>query len=202
MPDPKTKRRPPRRVKGDIVSADANRVQVAISHSCAAFDAMAHKMDRKWGIDRLPELVEPEMAERYGSALGRLNEAIREDNAQEVAICVQVCLRGLTALDEAAMSKQAPLADPSVIECEYQGFKFGIMTEGRYWQAVKEARPDLTVFTLEEIGAALQAMRLDHPLIRTAKEIGGSEIQSISEKLPKDFLKAGGDSIPFGEPTQ
>ena len=36
-------------------------------------DRMAREMDRKWGVDRLPDLVSPEMAAKYGSAMGKLN---------------------------------------------------------------------------------------------------------------------------------
>jgi hypothetical protein len=105
-------------------------------------------------------------------------------------------------MDEAATASGAALADPTILEHEYQGFRFGIMADGRNWMAAKEARPDLTIFTLAEIGAALSAMRLDHPLVRAAKEIGGAEIDSIGQKLPKGFIASGGDDIPFGEFVQ
>ena len=47
--------------------------EVACDLALGSLDRMAREMDRKWGVDRLPDLVSPEMAAKYGSAMGKLN---------------------------------------------------------------------------------------------------------------------------------
>ena len=47
--------------------------EVACDLALGSLDRVAREMDRKWGVDRLPDLVSPEMAAKYGSAMGKLN---------------------------------------------------------------------------------------------------------------------------------
>jgi hypothetical protein len=56
-----------------ISPLDASLNEVACDLALGGLDRMAREMDRKWVVDRLPDLVSPEMAAKYGSAMGRLN---------------------------------------------------------------------------------------------------------------------------------
>jgi hypothetical protein len=47
---------------------------------------MAFAMDKKWGVDRLVELVSPDMAERYGAAMAKLNAAIDARDPEQVKL--------------------------------------------------------------------------------------------------------------------
>lgn len=150
----------------------------------APFDEKAREMEKKWGIDRLPGLVPVEMAERYGSALAKLNAAIAANSPEETAARAAVCIRGLDAMDRAATEAGAQPADPDVWEFDLDGWRVGIYRDGREWQAAQEARPDLALFNLREVAVALQAMRDSAGLLEAAKRIPGAQVTAVRKHNP------------------
>ena len=68
-----------------IINPGATREQIMVDMAVVAFDRTALEMDRKWGIDRLVDLVTPDMAIKYGQALARMNEAISDDSDPTLA---------------------------------------------------------------------------------------------------------------------
>lgn len=48
-------------------------------------DEVAHAMERKWGIDRLPKLVDPALAARFEAQREKLNEALRSERPDAIA---------------------------------------------------------------------------------------------------------------------
>lgn len=68
-----------------IVNPGASREQIMVDMAVVAFDRTALEMDRKWGIDRLVDLVTPDMAIKYGQALARMNEAISDGSDPTLA---------------------------------------------------------------------------------------------------------------------
>ena len=56
-----------------------------VDMAVVAFDRTTLEMDRKWGIDRLVDLVTPDMAIKYGQALARMNEAISDGSDPTLA---------------------------------------------------------------------------------------------------------------------
>jgi type III secretion system FlhB-like substrate exporter len=67
-------------------------------------DAVASVMERKWGIDRLPKLVDAPLAVRFRSQAERLDEAIRSDASAAVSAQAEAMLRAWNALDAAAIT--------------------------------------------------------------------------------------------------
>lgn len=67
-------------------------------------DAVASAMERKWGIDRLPKLVDAPLAVRFRSQAERLDEAIRSDVSAAVSAQAEAMLRAWNALDAAAIT--------------------------------------------------------------------------------------------------
>jgi hypothetical protein len=77
MEQNKRPKRPTRQRKSDrMLHSGVTQEEIQCDYALAPFDHMAHSLDLKWGVDRLVELVSPDMAERYGSAMAKLNAAI------------------------------------------------------------------------------------------------------------------------------
>lgn len=189
--------RPRRERKGDrLLNPGSSKAQIECDYGIAPLDRLASEYDMKWGIDRLPELVTPELAARYGAAMAYLNECI---DAQDPAKCVDAagnCIRGLHAMDAEATRLGRTPATGDFWEFDMEGFKFAILRDGVEWQTAKDARPDLKFYTLREVGVALKALSLDHPMFAEIKKTyPKAEISGIRERTPLET--ALNDSIPF-----
>ncbi len=185
-------KRPQRRRPDRIVDPDLTKQESASYASIAPFDRLATTMDRKWGVNRLEELVSPETARKWGEAMGMLNDAIRDKDPEACQHAASVCMRGLKAMDAEAAS--AGHTAPQVIaEYELDGFHFAIIGDNGDWAPIKEQRPDLRVYSLREIAVALQM--INAPAVDAVKNV----FPQAEIRMPKDFYKNGGDDIPFGE---
>jgi hypothetical protein len=70
-------KRPERKKKHDpMLHPAASRESIECDIALAAFDRASREMDKAWGVDRLVELVSPDIAKRWGQAMADLNEAI------------------------------------------------------------------------------------------------------------------------------
>ena len=191
---PKRPQRPKREKKSDhFISPDARPIESQCHASIAPMDRMALQMDAKWGVDRLVELVSPETASKYGSALGRLNEALRDLNAVAVARIAGVCIRGMVAMDKEA-TEAGHEASPLIGEYDLDGFHFGIVERTEDWKPIAAKRPDLKVFSLREIAVLLKSLQ-DTPVDKIKEAFPGAAIKS--SKLSKAYFDDGGDDIPF-----
>src|SRR5690606_27231214 len=74
-------------------------------------DEIAHAMERKWGIDRLPKLVDPALAARFAAQAEKLNAALRSERPDAMAAQAAAMERAWKALDAAAIAAgHEPLA--------------------------------------------------------------------------------------------
>lgn len=162
----------------------------------AAFDRVARDMDRKWGIDRLPELVSQETADRYAVALSQMNAAISAGDIQLTQHKANVCIRGMSVMDQEATSLGHLPATGDFWEVQIGGFKAAILKDGCEWQAAAERRPDLKFFTLREAALAIRAYCEALPVLEAKAQFPGAEIVK-ADPLPASFFDAGGDQIPF-----
>lgn len=89
-----------RRWKGNDVTSDATyrKIQNAITE----YDRVVTQYERKWGCDRLPNLVDMELRNRFWQQMDRLNDAITSNNPIDVEHQVQVTLRAYAALEAKA----------------------------------------------------------------------------------------------------
>lgn len=188
-------KRPRRQRKGDrLLASGTPQNEVQCDYAVAPLDRLAIQMDKKWGVDRLPELVSVETAAKYGSAIAKLNAALQEGDPKTVAHKAQVCMRGLAAMDREAEAAGQPKATADYYEYEIDGFKFAIMADEGHWQTCKDARPDLTFFTMREVGVALRALRIDNPIFAEVKKhFPAAQITSIAERASRSLDEA----IPF-----
>ena len=191
-----TSNRPRRQRKGDrLVSPNASAAEVQCDYALAPFDRLSLDMERKWGIERLPELVSPATAQKFGSAMAKLNAALDAEDPDEVRVRAEVCIRGLRAMDAEATAAGMPEADPTVWEYDLDGLKIGIMADDKCWQAAKDARPDLLLFSMREVAIALKAHQFDG-VVAVKDKFPGAQIAHIrpKQKPPIDW-KGGGDEI-------
>lgn len=189
--------RPHRTRKHDrLTYGGAPAVEVQCDMALAPFDRMARDMERKWGVDRLPELVSPDSAAKWGYALGKLNEATAANDPTATQQWVGVCLRGMAAMDaEAEAAGQQP-SDPDIWEHEYNGHAFGIIADGREWPAAYAKRPGLTIYTMQEVAVALTAHKGALAGISAVKAaFPGAEVKAV-RTAPQPFPD---DPIPFGQ---
>ena len=136
----------------------------AIHHAIKPLDKIANRMELKWGCERLPELVSPDTAARFGAAKAKLDTAIIEGNPQDVAKRAAVLIRGWNKMDEEAEAAgHEPLAPSIWCHTTQAGFKFAV-AQGNA-DAIKAIKTDakldgVAVFSLDEIGHILQSETL------------------------------------------
>ena len=186
-----------RRNKADrLICPGATKTEIRCDMAVAPFDAAASEMDRKWGMDRLPELVSIETAEKWGSAMGKLNDAITAGNVEETKLRVGVCVRGLAALDAEAESLGRKPLPPEVWEVEIEGQTIAMVRDVRDWARVEEMRPGVRIHSLREVAAALKWMgdggyanhlntlfpKAKNVAVRQAPKSGGAAV--LEDKIP------------------
>lgn len=159
----------------------ASQAEIRCDMATGPFDEAVLRMDRKWGVDRLPELVSPATADKWGLAMAQLNEAISSEDYEMTVARVGVCLRGIAAMDAEAEAAGQPKSNPDVWEYEYDGHRFGIIADGREWPAAKEKRPDLTIYSMREVAVALHAHR--NAVAAVKASFPGAEVTKIQRPL-------------------
>ena len=187
---------PTRHNKDDRIlhkGATANEIRADLS--LAPFDKAVREMDKRWGVDRLPELVSVESAAKWGKAVAGLNGAIDAQDPDKVKFWVEVCLRGLAAMDAEAVRLGRPLSDPMIWEHEYEGTVYGIIEDGREWPAAYAKRPGIAIHTMREVAVALHAHR--NGLVDAVKlAFPGAEVKAV--RRPKADLEDDFDFLDDG----
>lgn len=190
-------KKPKRQKKSDrLLYSGISKEEMACDMAVAPMDRLAEHFETIWGIDRLPELVSPATAAKYGSAMAKLNAALASNDPAEVQLRAEVVMRGLTAMDAEARKMGATAASTEVWEVELNGEVVGIMRDGRNWKAIREQRPDLRLVTLREVAVALQAY--DQTVAGAATKAVSNAFGEQSEVIgytPSD--KGFDDPLPF-----
>ena len=174
--------RPTRQKKHDtLIHGKTTAEQVRCDMALAPFDHAVREMDKAWGVDRLPELVSIQSADKWGKAMAGLNDAIQNEDPDKVQFWVEVSLRGLNAMNDEAIKMGHQKSDPQIWEYEYEGQQYGIIEDGRHWPAAYAKRPKLVIFTMREVAVALHAHR--NGLVEAVKlSFPGAEISSITDR--------------------
>jgi hypothetical protein len=184
--------RPRRKKMGDALSfPDARPDQISCNYAVAPFDRMATEIDRTWGIDRLPELVTPETAAKYGSALAKLNAAIEANNPEECATRANVCMRGLQAMDKEARALGHSPMPSNFWMYEQDGNTIIIAQDMRDWPLIEKMHPGIAIFSLREVANALEAY--GQTVVAVKQSFAGAEIKSTAPINRKDME----DELPF-----
>lgn len=185
---------PRRQRKGDrLISPGATPDEIRCDFALAPFDKAARDAERVWGIDRLPALVSPETAVKFGSAMAKLNAAIDANDAAEVATRAAVCTRGLAAMDaEARAAGHAPQM-PQAWQVDVGGRVCAILSDADLWPAYTAANPGVRTYTLREVGLALEHYG---NIVASVKDtFPGAEIAAVRKRTPLE--KELDDEIPW-----
>lgn len=173
-----------RRTHGDrLLAADSPAELTACDYAVAPFDRACLDADQVWGVNRLPELVSPETAAKWGSALAKMNAAIIAADTADTIARVNVCLRGMAAMDAEARTRGHKPLSGNYWQTTIDGRRVALVREPGDWPIAARELPGVTVFTLDEAVAAI--MRADHlppattqPAPRTAVAI------DINDEIP------------------
>lgn len=138
-----------------LLNPSLTQAEIACDYALAPFDRASRATDAKWGVDRLPELVSTETAEKWGRTLASLNDAITASDPELVKAWAEVGIRGFAVMEAEAEKRGSVPADPAIWEYEFDGLKFGIFKDGANWQSAKRKRPDLVLYSMQEVAAAL-----------------------------------------------
>lgn len=184
----KRPKRPTRQRKADrVLHSGVTQEEIRCDYAVAPFDHMAHAMDRKWGVDRLVELVPPEMAERYGAAMAKLNAAIDAADPEQVSLRAGVCMRGMAAMDKAATEAGAEPASQDVWLVQADGKEFGLLRDARAWQSVQEKHPGVRLISEREMILAIEMYQ---------RSLAGQMVQAVKDSFPQaDVIKIPNDNL-------
>jgi hypothetical protein len=196
MTAPKRQRRDDR-----LIHPGATETEIRCDRILGPFDTAARAMDLKWGVDRLPELVTPETADRWGKAMANLNAAIAAQDPETLTARVSACIRGFAAMDaEAAAAGHQPIT-PRALEFTLDGKTCAILKDDAAWPAYAAQRPGVRIVGLGEI---INALRLYDSAVTTAAPVvaafPGATITSIRQ--PSPLAQALNDDIPFSPETR
>ena len=139
-------------------------------------DAVASAMERKWGIDRLPMLVDAPLAVRFRSQAERLGAAICLNVSAAVSAQAEAMLRAWNALDAAAITAGWKPLNTTIWET--------VLPEtGEIVAIVRDADEALAadrkgaVWTLAEVAIAIEAFG---DTVRATKEaFPGAEVTAV-----------------------
>ena len=151
---------PQRQKSGDrMLAKHAREVEIRIDYAVAPLTKLTRDLDHFWGIDTLVEIVPPEMAEKFGGAVAKLNAAIEAQDVDEVVKWVGVCMRGSKAMHEAALASGAAPASDEAWLIQADDKQYALLKDSRAWQRFQEKHPDIEVVTERELILALRWYR-------------------------------------------
>jgi len=121
-------------------------------------DEIAITMERKWGIDRLPRLVDPALAVRFRAQADKLNEALASGRPDAIKAQAEAMARAWSALDKAANASGAEPLAAHVWETMLPttGEVIAIVRTQEEASAIARERKG-AVWTLEEVARAIEA---------------------------------------------
>jgi hypothetical protein len=190
-------KRPTRQRKADrLIHPGRSAEEIQCDYALGPFDRMAIDMDQKWGVDMLVELVSPETAAKYGSAMAKLHAAIDAQDPAMVAARAAVCMRGMQAMDAEAIAAGKKPASDDVWILSFNNKQVGLLKNGRAWRAVQKAHPGLQLITENDVILALEAFEASK-LGQMKAIIDGSFPQAEVTRfvVKTEELE---DEIPFG----
>jgi hypothetical protein len=175
----------------------ADATDEAIYHALRPLDLVAVEMENRWGVDRLPGLVDPDTAAKFGRAKARLDAAIDSRDPNAVAKRAGVMIRAWRSLDAEATEAGAKQVSKKLrILRDDEGKSFGIaVDEATATAAVRSGDyPDTSIWSLNEVVRVLGAHEME--LANAVKEtFPGATLGAVGavriERGPLD------DEIPF-----
>lgn len=191
LPDLSSEDVEPRKLTGLAASINERRMQSALMDH----DRQMHEIEKVWGVDRLPYLVDEALRLKFWRAQEQLNAAIRSNDADAVSDRAANVVRGLEMLVKAAQEAGERGLEHEVWECSFPSGK-GVLRLVRAFPehaARLEHRDGVMTWTLEEVARVIEGLQL----VNSVKdEMPGAYIKAVTGKI--DTTKGEpNDDIPF-----
>lgn len=150
----------------------------------APLNRVATELEEKWGMDRLPGLVDEDLAARFASAAQKLDEAVASKDQERIKERAEIMRRGWLKLDEAAEAAgHEAWQQPDVWEGRRPDGKTFLVVKDKATAVAANRDRGLGVWTLEEIGRLLENFDKDG-FTQALKEEFGAELVAINGKEP------------------
>lgn len=182
-----------RRLKGTAVTGEVGYRK--IQNYLTEYDRVVSDYERRWGVERLPLLVSPELRDRFWAQMDKLNDAIHREAPVDVEHQVQVTLRAYAALEKEAIAMggleitneawTAPMKDGGVVAICRDVHQIG---------NIKKEMPDALVYSVQEVAAILAAWADQNKLASQVKEAFPDAYVSDVKTEAEETLD---DEIPF-----
>ena len=177
-----------------LLSPAASAAAIRCDYAAQPFFRLEADMDRKWGINRLPGLVTPALAEKFGRAAAHLNDCMNREDPEQTAAAAANCIRGMQAMDREAGDAGHEPASPEIWITEVDGKIFAFIRQADMWQAAQEAAPGAIVCTIREAAFSLGASNLPM-LAEVKKNFPGAQINTIRQRT--ELQESLNDEIPW-----
>ena len=163
----------------------------------AALDRVAVDLERTWGVNRLPELVAPDLAAKFATAQEQCDEAIRSGDTAAAAGKATALVRGWKALDAAARAAGHTPGDLGAVWfASVQGRSFAVCLHTADVGALAALHRDHEAVSLEELLRLLDATELGRFVSKANRAFPGIELSAIKSSKPAANW-ARGDDVPF-----
>mgnify|MGYP003629781426 FL=1 len=184
--------------KPDRITAPADygkTVPMAIYHAVQPLDVLAVRMEEKWGVNRLPGLVTPATAAKFGSAKAKLDAALEDNDVDAVVRRAAVMIRGWQAMDaEAAASGAQPCEANAWVWRDDNDVPHAFVRDVAEATAYQRANPGVNCWSMDEVvRVAASFSKRQAELITSVKDqFPGAQVSRVGKKL-----KFPNDEIPF-----
>lgn len=173
---------------------DADKCRAAL----ATYDAVVRASEVKWGIDRLPLLVEADLRDRFWAQMDLLNAALSKGSGVEVEEAVASTIRGVQALERRAEELGAqPVTGEVWEETTPNGAVVAVCRDASEIAKIRaDGRLD-RVYSMSEVAAiveAWEATREGEMANKVVSLFDGATIESVKPKPAELDLD---DEIPF-----
>ena len=176
---------------------DADKCRAAL----ATYDAKVRAAEVKWGIDRLPLLVEADLRDRFWAQMDVLNKAIDKGSGVEVEEAVASTIRGVEALERRAIELGAePVSGEVWEETTPKGAVVAVCRDRAEIAKVRDSGRIDRVYAMSEIAAIVEAFeegRAGETTKKVKSLFEGATIESVKKKSKEEIIAELNDEIPF-----
>jgi len=156
------------------------------------YDDRVNDVERKWGVDRLIWVVGGDLRDRFEAQMDKLNAAI--DKMEDVEHQVDVTLRGVAALEQAAIAAGVqPLKGEWIEGNMPDGRVLAIVPNDYEVSRVKRDNREMVVYSVDEIGRLLAAWDESKTVDAVKAAFHGATVEKVKTRTEKEL----NDEIPF-----
>ena len=182
-----------RRMMGTKVTSEATYRK--IQNYLTEYDRVVSDYERRWGVERLPNLVSPELRDRFWQQMDKLNDAIHRDAAVDVEHHVAVTLRAYGALEKEAIALGGKEIGMDVWTAHVDDKVVAIARDEQAVTHIKNDMPDALVYCVQEVAVILAKWSEQNALAVEVKDtFPGATVTDVKPTELEDKLD---DIIPF-----